>query len=931
MTHLQHTHDLRLPAWGPYTKTYMGISHIPSACIQLESTAGRGADQLGSIEGQSARQLGNTGGQRFDLSVFPGFYRGKVLVPNVKWESGHHPWESAPDLSYYSHRHELEWKDRVYVDVSFSQIDEHSRLIRCQCVNQTDLPQTLVLHYMASLTLAPLKTNSDEPLQPSLVSLPESALWIGALDYIDLRYATPRPSDNLVYDGWYRGESRAHGFVDGQGVGCGFGREPGDTLIYEIAVPRAIDDAVLLIRCRLTEDGSRTELSLSGLTHTTVTLAGQRGFRVVELLIGDITAGSHPLQITSLGGEAIEIDGLVVCRASDRPQVHFEQATLNTEAEMLPGPAPNSLRLRYEQTSSIEYGLKWGFAPFQVRQFYGDELDNLMRRTVHQHTRAVLYDQWAAAAPRGHFVNIFMRPIGLEPHSQRAINGLVCSGTPDEITRRLSRFDLCRDAEPVYQQARRRIVDMGGYPDQPYTFSQEKMAATVLTNVVYPVYTRGTYIRHNTPGRWWDSLYTWDSGFIGLGLLELDRERAIDCLNAYLTEPGDPHAAFIHHGSMVPVQFYLFFELWNREPDRTMLAYFYPRLKQYYAFMAGKRGSSTTRTLKSNLLKTWDYFYNSGGWDDYPPQVYIHREQMESTVAPVVTTAQCIRIARIMQMAASEMGIAQDVQEYEQDIERFAQALQNTAWDQEAGYFSYVVHDEQGKAIDVLRHESGENYNRGLDGAYPLVAGICTPEQEKRLFDHLQDPKRHWTAIGLSTVDQSASYFRRDGYWNGAVWMPHQWFFWKTCLDLGRPEFAWQIAKTGLDLWRREVEASYNCYEHFIVETGRGAGWHQFGGLSTPVLSWYGAHFRPGRLTTGFDVWVRSLDVSSDHRRMMASLRTYGHTGRTLHVLVSMDATFDGDITWNGERCVLHQLHPGVYAVALPCGQKGTLKVGAYG
>jgi hypothetical protein len=23
------THDLRLPAWGPYTKKYNGLSHIP--------------------------------------------------------------------------------------------------------------------------------------------------------------------------------------------------------------------------------------------------------------------------------------------------------------------------------------------------------------------------------------------------------------------------------------------------------------------------------------------------------------------------------------------------------------------------------------------------------------------------------------------------------------------------------------------------------------------------------------------------------------------------------------------------------------------------------------------------------------------------------------------------------------------------------------
>ena len=67
-------HDLRLSSWGPYTKRYIGISHIPDVHAGL----------------------------RFDLSVFPGLYRRAVNIPNVMWESGYHPWEAAPDLSYFS-------------------------------------------------------------------------------------------------------------------------------------------------------------------------------------------------------------------------------------------------------------------------------------------------------------------------------------------------------------------------------------------------------------------------------------------------------------------------------------------------------------------------------------------------------------------------------------------------------------------------------------------------------------------------------------------------------------------------------------------------------------------------------------------------------------------------------------------------------------
>ena len=47
---------------------------------------------------------------------------------------------------------------------------------------------------------------------------------------------------------------------------------------------------------------------------------------------------------------------------------------------------------------------------------------------------------------------------------------------------------------------------------------------------------------------------------------------------------------------------------------------------QYYAFFTGQAGGSTTADLQSGLLRTWDYFYNSGGWDDYPPQKAVHEQ-----------------------------------------------------------------------------------------------------------------------------------------------------------------------------------------------------------------------------------------------------------------------------------------------------------------
>ncbi len=167
---LANSHDLRLPPWGNYTKTYNGISHV----ADLER------------------------GMRFDLSVFPGHYRREVMVPNVNWEGGFHPWEAAPDLSFFSYRYELEWKDRVYCDLSFSTLSDRARLVRAELVNNTEVNQNLVLHYMASINYPYVRPYTTEPVQRLTVKLPAGALWLNALDYAELKFATPRANDSLV-------------------------------------------------------------------------------------------------------------------------------------------------------------------------------------------------------------------------------------------------------------------------------------------------------------------------------------------------------------------------------------------------------------------------------------------------------------------------------------------------------------------------------------------------------------------------------------------------------------------------------------------------------------------------------------------------------------------------------------------------------------
>ena len=124
-----------------------------------------------------------------------------------------------------------------------------------------------------------------------------------------------------------------------------------------------------------------------------------------------------------------------------------------------------------------------------------------------------------------------------------------------------------------------------------------------------------------------------------------------------------------------------------------------------------------------------------------------------------------------------------------------------------------------------------------------------------------------WSNAGISAVDMSASYYFDDGYWNGNVWMSHQWFIWKTMLDNGEADFAFDIAKLALDMWKEETDFTYNTYECFGIATRRGGWFHNFGGLSAPICIWANAYFKPQTVTTGFDVWTdyqKTTDTSAE-------------------------------------------------------------------
>lgn len=495
--------------------------------------------------------------------------------------------------------------------------------------------------------------------------------------------------------------------------------------------------------------------------------------------------------------------------------------------------------VRYPEVDAT-YSVFWDYPMSEVRQWRCAKLEQLMPRKVHDHVYKDLKGD-----KKGHYTANFLRPVVLQPHSDTTVVQYIVKG----------------NGEP-----QRCPIESGMTASVPLGI--QLLQATLLTNVVYPIDAFGEPIRHFCPGKNWNSLYTWDCGFIGWAMSEIDPGRGYEIIRQYTTA-SEEDAPFVHHGTPLATQILAIGDVWkNNGCSETQLREIYPRLKRFYDYMTGPDFRKP-----SGLLATWNIFYNSGGWDDYPAQWTLRpQKELRSRTAPMVSTSYYIRCAKILRLLASHLGMKKDVRQYNQDIAAMSNGILDNAWDEETGYFGYVEHDSEGRPCGLYRTDEGVNFNMGLDGVAPLAAGIVTDVQRDRILDHIFTEGRLWSPYGITAVDQTAPYYSIDGYWNGTVWMPHQMILWKTMLDLGLPEKARLIAETALVNWERECEDSYNCYEHFMLATGRGGGWSNFSGLSSPIINWYNAYNTPGTVSTGFGTLVTKAEWAQDKSSVKLTL-----------------------------------------------------------
>ncbi|MDO4267030.1 MAG: trehalase family glycosidase [Eubacteriales bacterium] len=895
-----------LPLWGPYSKKYMGVSRP----VPEEKTAAPGA--------------------RFDLVVFPTLAFSGVRPPNAVVSSGYHPWDAAGDLGYFSYRYELVEKELVYADVAVASADDNTAVIQVDFHNNSSLKQNCLINLFSAIEYRDKQTVYAEKTTDTI-------LW-DALDYVKYEYADPRPWDGLNPDGTKKGEFLDSGFLYGHGLGDrvsreyvinvpekAFGADAGDRVTYCQKI-HDFDDGILMIRYR-TPENQNAEFDLyatcRGITKKSeVTFPASDQPAFVRVPVHFLRFGDFTVDMVSKGGGGIELDCFFLTEKRNAGRIFVRERC--REVKPISCVKKNQIyEYKYEDIYETYHLKTFGEHVLERSVYSGCLEDAVISRLSSPYTLTSDMQKpqtmaFSRKEERGYYHNVMVHSVFLNPgesHTEYmavSVEGLTQLSVQD-----------CRE---IMEAGKRKVSPMRYCSDgKKYELSGRLLRAATLTNIVYPIYCHGSYIRHFTPGKRWDSLYTWDSGFIGLGLLDVNPKFAEYILDLYLSTEDNRDYAFLNHGSPVPMEIILFYEMLQRAENKAVFAGYYERAKMFYEFLAGRMYGSTTAKFKTGLTNTYDYYYNASGMDDLPAQLYVFHHGLQNTVAPVVSVCMLILSGKILKRIAEWLGRQEDKAVYERDIERWSDALQTYSWDEETGYFSYVVHDEAGDFKCRMVTEDGENFNKGMEGCLPFLADACTPQQRQRLLGHITSEKEMFSPVGISAVDMSSGYYTGNGYWNGCVWFPYQWLLWKALLDDGNGELAFKIASTALSSYGREADFSYNTYEFLNIASGRGGWHHQFGGLSTPVNIWGNAYYRQGTVSAGFQTWIQSVSFDEDGRKACISVDQQRKDASV--ILVNMAPGCEYKAVFSGEVLQTVKRSETTVEVRLPAGIKGELQI----
>jgi hypothetical protein len=134
----------------------------------------------------------------------------------------------------------------------------------------------------------------------------------------------------------------------------------------------------------------------------------------------------------------------------------------------------------------------------------------------------------------------------------------------------------------------------------------------------------------------------------------------------------------------------------------------------------------------------------------------------------------------------------EEAEYFDRQAQRLAGLVRDHCWDEKTGFY-YDRDIETGGLRTFAKH---------LGAFVPMLMGLPTMDQAKRMVAHLTNPDEFWTAWPAPTLSKDSIDYHPTHYWSGRTWPPTNFFVLRALLNYG----FFDVADEFLRRWMKQIQ-----------------------------------------------------------------------------------------------------------------------------
>jgi hypothetical protein len=268
-------------------------------------------------------------------------------------------------------------------------------------------------------------------------------------------------------------------------------------------------------------------------------------------------------------------------------------------------------------------------------------------------------------------------------------------------------------------------------------------------------------------------------------------------------------------------------KVYQRWPDTAFLAEVYPKLVKWHQWWFTPRPSNGLpyRDGNRNGLLSWGSETGEvggcgleSGLDDSP-----HWDNMEADpnskcmkLDAVDVSALWAADAMYLAYMADELNKPDDAASFRKDRDDMAKRINELLWNEELGIYCDRIWGKDGQPGEFSTKISPLNF-------YPMIAGIPSKAQAKRMFEILCNPEKLWGHYICPTISRDDPAYPKEHYWRGKIWAPTNYIMYQGLKNYAPDWLRADFARKSVDLFMHNWARDSRSYENYW-NSGKGDG-----------------------------------------------------------------------------------------------------------